>query len=438
MVKLIQHMDISPFGSENMLVGDINADGRAEFVFSQGPGTLGTELFKPGKAEGWRKDHVTDEDIALNCLTAMDLDGQVIWQTGEPWQCPYPFRTHGRWRGMMLADIDGDGCNELWRIHRGRLEEIDGKTGRVRRSLTLDSDVYFQIFAARFTNGHEMQVVIKPAGAGLEGHPHGCPVIAYDHELNPFWTPHNFKGVGHNPLPLDVNGDGQDELLIGWELVYADASVGWTLPLVGEADKGHPDRRIVMDIDDDGELEQVLALEALGLIVSDLHGNVKRTKPSQHCGGACVGKFFGDRHGLQIMYNDEVAGQKKNDGTLTMVDGRDGTIIWEHNEDLYGDTIDWPTELGPQAILAWRHEYYDDPEDSRPFIMDGNRRIIATFDIPRRLPSRKDFDLPHSYQWRGDWGDYYEYRYVDLDGSGQRIVISSRKDLWIFDADVES
>lgn len=426
------HLDLSGFGSENMLIGDINHDGRAEFLFSQGPGSLGIDAFKPGKAVGWRQGHVTEEDLALDCLTAIDLTGRILWQTGQPWRRPYPFRTHGGSNAMMIEDVDGDGRREFWRIHGNRLEMIDGATGGVGRAITLDSDSYNKLFTARFSGDGRKQMVVMPIGSGLEGHPHGCPVTVYDADLTPFWTARDFPGVGHHPLPLDVDGDGREELLIGWSLVGPDGAIRWTLPLDGTADVGHPDRQVVMDVDGDGELEQVLALEQLGLVVSDLSGRIKWRRFSGHCGDACVGKFFGDRPGLQIMSNDEVSGQKRLPGSLVMLDGRDGAVIWEHHEDHYGAPIAWPTSCGPQAILATRHEYYDDPEDARPFVMDGQRRVLARFDITRRLPSRKDFALPQSHLWRGDWGDYYVHQFVDLDGAGPRIVISSRTDLWVF------
>ena len=433
-LKPIAHLDLANFGSENMLIGDINHDGRAEFVFSQGPGSLGVEAFKPGKAVNWRRGHVTEEDLALDCLTAVDLTGRILWQTGQPWQQPYPFRTHGGANAMMIDDVDGDGRPAFWRIHGDQLEMIEGVTGRVGRAIRLDSDSYYKLFTARFSGDGRKQVVVMPVGVGLEGHPHGCPVTVYDSDLTTFWPARDFPGVGHHPLPLDVDGDGRDELLMGWSLVGPDGAIRWTLPLEGNATIGHPDRQVVLDIDGDGELEQVLALERLGMVVSDLAGRIKWRRPSGHCGDVCVGKFFGDRPGLQILTNDEEAGQKQQQGSLVMVDGRDGALIWEHHEDHYGTPIRWPTSDDTQAILAVRHEYYHDPEDCRPFVMDGRRNVLARFAIPPRLPSHQDFALPQSHLWRGDWGDYYVYRCVDLDGTGPRIVISSRTDLWIFNS----
>jgi len=44
--------------------------------------------------------------------------------------------------------------------------------------------------------------------------------------------------------------------------------------------------------------------------------------------------------------------------------------------------------------------------------------------------------LPHDRPVAGDWGDYYSYRSLDVPGVGPRILIWTRKDLWVFKAEV--
>lgn len=40
--------------------------------------------------------------------------------------------------------------------------------------------------------------------------------------------------------------------------------------------------------------------------------------------------------------------------------------------------------------------------------------------------------MPQVNLWWGDWGGYYCFRIVNLQGMGRRIVIWTRCDLWIF------
>jgi hypothetical protein len=433
-VQLVRRINLSRFGSDCMLAGDINKDGRAEFIFCQGPGMLTADIFKPGAKGCYGSLYTTPEDQALDCMTAIDLDGRILWQRGDPWSHDIPFRTHGGERMALLADINGDGADELVRIRGNQLQLLDGANGKVLAATTLDNDGYSQLLTASFTGDVTRQIVVKPVGDGLDGHPHGCPVVAFDCELKPFWPRRDFTRAGHWPVAFDVDGDGRDELLIGFDCAGPDGSVRWTLPIADGV--GHPDLATVADVNDDGIMEQVLACEDAGVIVTDLMGHVLWRRPADHCGEACVGKYFSDRPGRQILVNNEfwrVATEIDKMGSA-MLDGW-GQTIWESPRDIYGLAINWPAEVGPQALIAKPHAV--DPDDARPFVMDGLGRTLATFDIPLRLTSRTAFNLPHvqytqeQVVW-GDWGDYYSHEIRHLDGVGDCILIWSRQDLWIF------
>lgn len=429
-VRLIRHIDLADFGCEDMASGDIDGDGLPELVFMQGPAMLAAAMFRPGGLPGfwYGPNYTTADDQALDCVTAVGLDGKIRWQRGKPWAKDFPFRTHGGFEMIRAIDIDGDGRAELLRIRGDQLQSLDGRTGQTRAAATLDNDGYSQITPARFRGDLTRQLVLKPCSDGVDGHPHGCPVVAFDHNLKPLWDRRDFTRVGHVPLAFDVDGDGRDELLIGFDCVNPDGSVRWTLPLAGG--KGHPDRRTVIDLDGDGKSEMILACEDLGMVVADLRGNILWRRDSEHCGEAVVGKFFADRPGLQILYNNE-HWRVNGDETFgtTMVDAR-GEMIWKSPRDLYAVPVDWPNPLGPQAMLTRPHAA--DPEDGRPFIMDGNGETLALFDIPLHAPRAPRDRLPQAHLNVGDWGDYYSYRAVNVPGEGTRILIWTRRDLWIF------
>lgn len=433
-VKLIRRINLENFGCECMVAGDINRDGRAEFVFFQGPGMLAADSFKPGARSSYGARYTTPEDQALDCMTALDLAGRILWQRGQPWPYQHPFRTHGGRQMALIADLDGAGAAELARIRGNQLQLIDGRTGALRAAAALDNDGYSQIISTAFTGDGRRQVALKPCADGLDGHPHGCPVVAFDSELKPFWPRRDFTRVGHAPAACDVDGDGRDELLIGFDCVNPDGSVRWTLPIADGV--GHPDRRSIADINGDGAMEQVLACEDVGVVTTDLKGNILWAKPADHCGDACVGKFIADRPGLQILANNEfwrVPAPRSRMGNI-MLDAQ-GRPIWESPLDLYAEALDWPTAVGPQALVAKPHAV--DPEDARPFVMDGLGRPLASFDIPPKLPSRLDFKLSQERVIWGDWGDYYCHFVGELAGLGQCILIWSRQDLWVFAKSVE-
>ena len=431
-VRLERHVDISAYGCEVMTVGDINGDGRLELVFMQNVGMLTLDCFRPGSDSNYGKLYTTPEDQALDCVTAIDLEGRVIWQRGEPWRLPIPFRTHGGMDMIRTDDINGDGKQELLRIKGDVLESLDGSTGRTLHQASLGEHGYSSIYTAHLDRGSAARhVFVKPCSDGMPGHPYGCPVLMLDHQLKRVWGPVDFHRVGHTPLAFDVDGDGRDELLIGAECVDGDGAVRWRLPV----ERDHDDRRYIHDIDDDGEPEQILAFESSGLVVSDLRGKIKFVCESDHCGEAVVGKFYSDRPGMQILFNNEawrLKSSKHAFGSM-MVDCR-GKEIWRTEHDLYGRPIDWPTSVGPQAILAKPHAAA--PPDGRPFIMDGSGATIARFDIPLQAPTVDRERMPQSNVAFGDWGDYYSHRAIVVPGVGPRVLIWTRRDLWIFKAEV--
>ncbi len=68
----------------------------------------------------------------ISCLTAVNFDGKVLWQSGRP-------NTRNRLltndTPFQIHDIDGDGKNEVVLVRDFQLQILDGRTGSVRRSV---------------------------------------------------------------------------------------------------------------------------------------------------------------------------------------------------------------------------------------------------------------------------------------------------------------
>ena len=191
-VRLLRHIDTSTYGSELMTTADIDGDGRQEFIFSQSTGMLAADIFKPGSTGPYGAKYTTPEDQALDCVTAVDFDGNIRWQQGTPWRGKIPFRQHGGDGMLLVEDLDGDGQREILRIRGNQLILIDGATGGPIRSATLDSDGYSSLLTARFTRDGTRHIIILPCSDGLDGHPYCCPVVVYDHRFAQVWGRHDF------------------------------------------------------------------------------------------------------------------------------------------------------------------------------------------------------------------------------------------------------
>ena len=96
-----------------MRFGDLDGDGALDMVIAQNVPRIQGDTF----------DHIS-------ALTAVTLDGKVLWQSGRPdprnglLTNDTPFQVH---------DLDGDGRNEVILIRDFKLQVLDGGTGKVKR-----------------------------------------------------------------------------------------------------------------------------------------------------------------------------------------------------------------------------------------------------------------------------------------------------------------
>ena len=116
--KLWQKFDTPDFGAgRNVRFGDLDGDGRLDMLFAQ----------NVPKVRGDAFDHIS-------CLTAVTLDGKVLWQQGRPnpknglLTNDTPFQIH---------DLDGDGRTEVVLARDFQLQVLDGRTGKLLRSAWL-------------------------------------------------------------------------------------------------------------------------------------------------------------------------------------------------------------------------------------------------------------------------------------------------------------
>ena len=106
------------FGTgRNVRFGDLDGDGRLDMLFAQNIAKVRGDAFDQ-----------------ISCLTAVTLDGKVLWQQGRPdpknalLTNDTPFQIH---------DLDGDGRNEVVLARDFQLQVLEGRTGRLLRTAWL-------------------------------------------------------------------------------------------------------------------------------------------------------------------------------------------------------------------------------------------------------------------------------------------------------------
>jgi hypothetical protein len=213
-VHLVSRLVGKEFLSETIRIGDLNGDGAPDFLFVQ-------DLYGPRQ---------------ITCLTAASLSGEILWQSGTPSAengrayCDLP---------VQIYDFDGDGKNEVLYVRQAEYQDsppaaaqtirerapryagnatllvLDGQTGREKSRLALPAPADDSFLFADLTGrGRRDDLVVKDRYWNMWGVSHSGRVL---------WQ---YSGsVGHYPAIADVDGDGRDEVFVGFALVDHDGTV---------------------------------------------------------------------------------------------------------------------------------------------------------------------------------------------------------------------
>ncbi|MBN1865837.1 hypothetical protein JW916_00965 [Candidatus Sumerlaeota bacterium] len=239
---------------------------------------------------------------AVRCLTAFDLDGNVLWQFGVPSRdpdaalvtCDVP---------CQIYDIDGDGRDEVLTLKNFKLYILDGRDGSVKNKTALPSNP-----AAEDRFGHVLGDSIVIANFRGKARPSDIlikdrysQVWVYDDNLNLLWSARRPKGqhlsnTGHFPVPCDVNGDGRDELFCGYTLFDCEGRVLWNHDWPDHTDeicigRFNPDR---------SDMQIATASGDAGFNIFSADGQVLHHEVKGHAQRIGAARFRDDLPGLQF------------------------------------------------------------------------------------------------------------------------------------------
>ena len=334
--KLWRKIMTPQFGTDrNLRFGDLNGDSQMDILIGQ--------VFHHGP---------TDSNSELGCLTAIELDGKVLWRLGTP----------DRWGNHLtndvafqVHDIDGDGKAEIIYCKGQELIVAEGATGKTLRAIPTPENTSTRVPFNRFPRvlGDSLMV------ADLRGLGHRGDIIlkdryqkawAFDDQLKPLWSIE--CNTGHYPFPIDTDGDGREEISIGYSRWSPNGKMLWSHD---QLFKDHVDSVAVIDLDRDGKLETIMGCSDEGFILLDSTGIPRLHLRLGHVQNLTVAELRSDLPGLEIATSNFW----KNQGLIHILDAKGNVISDFEPRPEHGSSIvpvNWKgdgTELiliGPDSI----------------------------------------------------------------------------------------
>jgi hypothetical protein len=388
--KLIRTITFGSYGSKYVRIGDLDGDGALDLL-----------LVQTTAPEGEHKAVIT-------CLTAINLEGKVLWQVGKPdirniyFGSDFPVQIHDR---------DRDGFNEVLYIPDAKnvLTILDGKTGKTLKEVPLAGGHDSLLFADFSGNGYAQDMLVKDRYSSF---------WVYDKNFKLLWSKLDCN-PGHYPMEADIDGDGRDELLCGYTLYDHRGKVLWSHPEF----PGHNDAVYISDMNGDGKAEIGIAASAgepaEQACLLSASGKVLFRKTMNHCQHVVIGKFRRDLPGKQVCFVDrrtpsEISMFTISGDKLWTVSGN----IWYVAEYVMGKWVDGPEE---NFVGLYSRGF------APPCLLDGFGREIATFPFPPAILK------PGGGPGGKDLCDDYYVQHADVYGdSREEVLVYNHKALYIY------
>ncbi len=386
--KLWKKFRIAPWGAgRNARFGDLNGDGQTDMLIAQ------------------NVRHAYDNSLAqISTLAAFTFDGERLWTRGRPDAYndviahDTPFQIH---------DIDGDGAEEAVLVQDFKIKILNGKTGELKKWIWMP-----EAPADNRRRPYEREVGDSIAFFNFTGDPARRDIVIKD-RYRTFWVFNKeldlqWSGqgqLGHYPYPLDIDGDGRDEMVMGFTLWDNDGTKLWSH---ATRYKDHSDGIVMGNFSGrpDGPIRVYSCASDEGYILFDLDGGVRKHVRIGHAQTPSIADYRKDVPGLEMM----TINFWKNPGIVTLFD-HEGNII-EQGEPIHTGS--------PVLPVNWRG--------------DGTEFAMLSGNVTEG--GMIDGKLRRVVMFPDDGHPDYAFTVLDVTGDPRdEVILWDQQEVWIYTQD---
>ncbi len=376
--QVLAMIELQDFGSHVVRYGQLQGNGSVAAVFVQ-----------------------VSKEREVTCITAVSLpSGQVLWQRGAPNR--RNFRTTGD-IPLQVYDWNGDGFDDVIYYDSKKIVVLSGSDGYEMQSMPSEEPYSLYIFQTSQFGG--------PAGLILHGRSFNSLLSP---NLQVVWRIGN--GFSHFPMSVDVDSDGEPELLAGYLLINSRGEIIWNKRELGI----HNDAAAYSDVNCDGTLELAIATSGRAALLST-SGEILWRGEENHAQHSVVGGFDPRTCEKQIATIDR---DKDLSGILRMYDAR-GRLLWKSlghgNRAMLSKIDNWIADTPSSLLLVSRSI------SAPPTLYDGSGKVVA------RLPFPPATRVQGNNTSKNTTYSFYFTQHFDIDNDGkEEVLISNERALWIY------
>jgi outer membrane protein assembly factor BamB len=248
---------------------------------------------------------------------AFNHDGELMWS----WDAPDEYREQrSEFEAPgLIWDLNRDGSAEA--IHWRYMDETewlvasDGTTGEILWKTEWPTGplphVYnnFRLAIGNLDGGYPDNVIAFTDFGGQ------INVTVYNHQLEKIWQHEEIKQkdhLGHYVYPIDLTGDGRDEIAAGSMLLNADGREIWNRFDLFYNNRDHVDSYRFADLTGNGVKEMVAAHSEVGMVVYDSEsGDIVWQQMAEHTQQVETGHFLSGVDGPQVAAGARTYGNRQ-------------------------------------------------------------------------------------------------------------------------------